>query len=255
MAHIGGMYLEQNQPSDGLKAFEFVEKKRQEQAVDFLIDQVLTYPAWLFDAEVGQYTFVRKSTPAGTLEQSPRAVYKNALNYIMWDLLDNKRLIRMAENEHLNGSKAFTPVELMNRLHRAVFATTLSGKPTDVMTRNLQKAFIDALITAAAEQEGVKINKMAYDDSRFMMGYRPAPLCSHPACTAASEDSERHARNIDMYSKQINRLSDALSVKRGELLAALQLLKSKRHHADEATRYHYQDLVIRIQTALGLEKN
>lgn len=55
--------------------------------------------------------------------------------------------------------KAFTVVELMDGLHRNIFATTERGALPDVMTRALQKNFVDALITAAAESEGVKINK------------------------------------------------------------------------------------------------
>lgn len=47
----------------------------------------------------------------------------------------------------------------MDGLHRNIFATTERGALPDVMTRALQKNFVDALITAAAESEGVKINK------------------------------------------------------------------------------------------------
>jgi len=57
-----------------------------------------------------------------------------------------------------------------------------------------------------------------------------------------------------MYSTQINRVSDAISVKRGELMSILQLLKNKRNISDPATRFHYEDMILRIQTALGLTK-
>ena len=60
----------------------------------------------------------------------------------------------------------------------------------------------------------------------------------------------RNARLIDMYSTQINRVSDAISVKRGELMSILQLLKNKRN----ISRFHYEDMILRIQTALGLTK-
>ena len=60
--------------------------------------------------------------------------------------------------------KAFTAVELMDGLHRSIFATTERGALPDVMTRALQKNFVDALITAAAESEGVKINKKLMDN-------------------------------------------------------------------------------------------
>lgn len=252
MANVGGIYLENTEVGDGQKTYTFVEKERQKEAVQFLIDQYLTYPAWLFDTPLSDYTYVLKDTPYGTLEQSPNAMYKNTLNYLLWDLMDNKRMVRMFENEFQNGTEAFTAVEMMDMLHKAIFGPTISGKKTDVMTRNLQKAFVDALITAAAESEGVKINKNLYAGQPWITGLQPA--CAAGCHMAGSDEDNRHARLIDMYSTQINRVSDAISVKRGELTRILALLKNKLNNSDLATRYHYEDIVLRIQTALGLEK-
>lgn len=249
MANVGGMYLDYPEVGDGQKAYTFVEKNRQREAVQFLIDQYLTYPAWLFDASISDFTYILKETPFGALEQSPNAMYKNTLNYLLWDLMNNNRMMRMFENEMQNGTEAFTAVEMMDMLHKAVFAPTLKGQKTDVMTRNLQKAFVDALITAAAEAEGVKINKSLYEGQPWMMQFRSCNQFSN-----LEEEGNRHARLIDMYSTQINRLSDAISVKRGELMKVLNLLKGKRNTADTATRYHYEDIILRIQTALGLDK-
>jgi hypothetical protein len=61
-------------------------------------------------------------------------------------------------------------------------------------------------------------------------------------------------RSIDMSSSQINRVSDAISVKRGELIRILKLLKAKRATGDLSTQMHYEDVIMRIQTALGLNK-
>lgn len=101
----------------------------------------------MFDTSISDYTYILKETPLGTLEQSPNAMYKNTLNYLLWDLLDNKRMVRMFENEFQNGEKAFTPVEMVGMLHKHIFKPTIAGQKLDVMTRNLQKSFVDALIT------------------------------------------------------------------------------------------------------------
>ena len=53
---------------------------------------------------------------------------------------------------------------------------------------------------------------------------------------------------------QINRISDAISVKRGELLRIKDLLQSRLGTSDVATKYHYKDLILRINTALGISK-
>ena len=93
---------------------------------------------------------------------SPTYSLINQQSYILWDILDNTRLVRMLENEMRNGKdKAFTVIELMDMLHNHIFKTTIAGVSPSISQRSLQKNFVDALITAAAESEGVKINKKA----------------------------------------------------------------------------------------------
>lgn len=60
-------------------------------------------------------------------------------------------------------------------------------------------------------------------------------------------------RVLNFYGGQVNRISDAISVKRGELLRIKELLESRRSTSDTATRYHYDDMILRIKTALGLK--
>ena len=120
---------------------------------------------WLFGSDLYRYTFLNKNTPRGIVEYSPSQIMRNAQAYIFYDLMENDRLMRMLENEMHNGKKAYTAVDLMNDLHRAVFATTIAGRVPDVITRNTQKLFVDALITAAASVEGIKINKRIANES------------------------------------------------------------------------------------------
>ena len=251
MANIGGIYIENTTVGDGVKTYTFVEKEKQEAALDFLLDEVLCYPRWLFDTEISDYTFLLRKNPNGVIEYAPNQILKNTQGYIFWDLLSNDRLMRMLENELKNGKKAFTVVELMDKMHKSIFATTIKGGTPDVMERNLQKGFLDALITAAAESEGVKINK------HLVTSGNPYLLHDHPRCSCDEftfEHAERMGakRELSFYGGQVNRISDAISVKRGELLRIKQLLEGRRNGADTATRYHYDDMILRINTALGL---
>ena len=254
LANIGGIYLENTTVGDGQKTYTFVEKDRQQKALKFLIDEVLTYPKWLFDTEVSQYTYLLRSTPLGVVENAPSLVLKNAQSFIIWDLLSNNRLMRMIENESVNGKqKAFTAVELMDALHRSIFETTLSGMTPDVLTRALQKNFVDALITAAAESEGVKINKKLYDEHPLLKG-ATFPLCSCPEHQHHTDDADRMGarRELNFYGSQLNRISDAISAKRGELIRVKELLQSRLNTSDTATKYHYKDMILRINAGLGL---
>lgn len=237
MANIGGIYIDRptidwiDDPEKS--AYTFVEKERQREAVEFLLDEVLCFPEWLFGNNLATQVYPLRNTPFGTTEQEPAMLLKNQQNYILWDLLANDRLVRMFQNEWYNGKEAFTAVEMMQMLHESIFKKTIAGKKLNVMERSLQKSFVDALITAAAEYEGVKINKHLTEEQQV---------------------SSSRSRTIDMTMTQITRTSDALSVKRSELIRIMKLLKSRATTGDLSTQMHYDDVILRIQTALGLQK-
>ena len=255
MANVGGIYLENTVVGDGRRTYEFVEKERQASAVQFLIDDVLTYPKWLFGAEVTEYTYFLRKTPVGVIEEHPNFFLRNQQNYVLWDLLSNERIMRMLENEFKNGKKAFTACEMMEMLHKHIFARTIKGKKLDVMQRSLQKSFVDALITAAAKGQGLKLNKNIADM------YEKHPLLDDLAgrCICCEESMIQRGlssapRTLKLSSGQVDRTSDAISIKRGELMNILHLLEKKVKSGDKVTRMHYQDLISRIQDALDLKK-
>ena len=253
LANIGGIYIENTTVGDGVKTYTFVEKEKQQASLQFLMDEVLTYPKWLFDTEVGEYTYLLRNTPLGQQESAPTQVLKNAQAYILWDLLGNNRLMRMIENEFVNGQKAFTVVQLMDGLHKHIFGVTERGGTPGVMERSLQKNFLDALLTAAAEPEAVKINKKIADE--HFLFHSDTPFCScYEAEQQALHRQDRMGapRVLNFYGSQLNRISDAISVKRGELLRIKKLLQSRLGASDTATRYHYEDMILRINTALGI---
>ena len=253
MANIGGIYIENTTVGDGVKTYTYVEKEKQEASLDFLLNEVLCYPRWLFDTEISDYTFLLRKNPTGVIEYAPSQILKNTQGYIFWDLLSNDRLMRMLENELKNGKKAFTVVEMMDKMHNSIFATTIKGGTPDVMERNLQKGFLDALITAAAESEGVKINKQLTATSGNPYLFHHTPWCSHNEFAIEQAERMGARRELSFYGGQVNRISDAISVKRGELLRIKKLLETRRNTSDTAARYHYDDMILRINTALGLK--
>ena len=255
LANIGGIYLENTIIGDGLKTYTYVEKERQKEALQFLLDEVFTYPEWLFGADITKYSYILRNTPVGVMEQHPFISYRNQYNYMFWDLLINERICRMLENEYENGDKAFSAYEMMDMIHNHIFAKTIKGKNPDIMERNIQKSFVDALITSASECQGIKLNA----NSKDLYSEHPL-LDSHHNCMLCSEESmnERGLSSAPRFilsaPNQIARESDALSIKRGELMTIIKLLKSKIGSSDKATKLHYEDMIMRIQAALGLEK-
>ena len=236
MANIGGVYMERPNIqwlNTGRKAYEHVEKSCQKAAVQFLLDNVLSDQPWLFGTELSKQIYPLRDTPNGTVEQEPAMLLKNQHNYILWDLFTNERLVRMYENEWENGDRAFTAVEMMDMVHQSLFRKTIAGQKLNVMERSLQKSLLDALLTGANQNESIKINRRLVDE---------------PNLDSSSP------RTLDMTMTQISRTSDAISLKRGELLRILRLCKSKANTGDTATQMHYDDMALRIQSALGINK-
>ncbi len=248
LANVGGIYIENTAVGDGVKTFTYVEKEKQRRAVKFLIDNVFSEQRWLFAADVQDYTFLNRNTQNGLVEYAPSQVFKNVQAYLFFDLLYNDRLLRMLENEYRNGREAYTAVELLDDLHRSIFAVTIRGGKPTVCERNTQKLFVDALITAASASEGIKLNRSIMGEQIFSPD--DCALCPYHAA-----DTERAGarRELNFYGSLVARTSDAISVKRGELLRIKDLLASRLATTDVATRYHYKDLILRIDNALEIE--
>jgi len=224
LTNVGGVYLNNTIYGDETKSTIFVPRERQKRAVKYLIDQVITYPTWLFGDQLFNYVYPVKESPAGYQEYNPFVTYKNMQSFILWDLLTNERLDRMVANEVQNGKQAYTAAELMEDLYNAIFAKTKQSSALTIVEMATQKGFIDALIVAADRNEVSKEKKAINDHS---VNFSSDLLFSGP-----------------------KRTSEAISVKRGILLRIERLLKSKVATADQSTRYHYEDMLLRIDKSL-----
>ena len=251
LANVGGIYLENTVVGDGQQTFTYVPRERQRASVQYLIDEVFNTPRWLFSPDLAQKTYLLKNHR----EEHPAMSLKTEQNYLIWDLLANERMVRMMQAEaDLGASKAFTVTDMIQMLHQAIF---VNHPQPDMMQRSMQKSMIDVLITAAAETEGIKINKDISSSRRGSMetpeafktfgdmgeveafGEKEATLTSRP-------------RNITFFGTQISRTSDAISVKRAELLRIRTWAKARIGTNTTAVQMHYADIVQRIETALGL---
>lgn len=228
LANVGGVYVNNTIDGDNTKTYEYVSKERQHEAVDYIVKNVINCPEWLFKNNIYDYVYPLKDSPAGYREYNPFAVFKNMQAYVFWDMLHNDRLARMITNEALNGNKAYTANNLMDDLHKGVFANTLRGRSLDVYERATQKGFIDALIIAVDRSAVSKVKKGLVNNAV----------------------NNEKALESDVIFTGPSRVSDAISVKRGELMRVESLLKAKRRTGDRSTRYHYEDMLLRIDKAL-----
>ncbi|WP_299670318.1 zinc-dependent metalloprotease [uncultured Polaribacter sp.] len=147
-ANIGGVY-EYYKTSDQKGAvYSYVTKEKQEEALQFVIDELFKTPEWMLDENI-----FSKTEFSGSVERV-RGLQARTLNTI----LDAGRMARMIENETLNGSsKAYTLIDMMSDLRKGVWSEIYSGRSIDTYRRNLQRAHLERLnylLNEAKDQRG-----------------------------------------------------------------------------------------------------
>jgi len=228
-----------------------VPKSIQQKSVNYLVDEVLTYPEWLFGNDIFTKIYPVKNSPNGYYEFAPLELLKNYQSYVFWDMLSEERLARMYENEALNGKRAYTALDMLNQINDALFAKTRRGQTLTIQERVAQKGYVDALIIASDRGAARKEKKsIAQIDLEPKVGEHY--LCSHANCSHNHDVAFTSATRRIKFT-QLSRVSDIVSIKRGELLRIRNLLKQKLSITDTATQYHYQDLIMRIDDALKAE--
>ncbi len=133
--NVGGIY-ENNKTADQSGAvYTYVPKERQINSMNYLVKQVFETPNWLIDKDI-----IARTEFSGVTDRI-QGIQTRALG----GLLNGARMVRMIENETLNGSKAYTVVSMMSDIRKGVWSEIYSNKAIDTYRRNLQRAHIARL--------------------------------------------------------------------------------------------------------------
>jgi hypothetical protein len=133
--NVGGVYRYNKSSDQEGEVYTHVPEKRQKEAVKFLNEQLFVAPEWMLDENIlGKVEFT------GAVERI-RSTQVRTLN----SLYSFPRLARVMENEALNGSSAYTLLELMTDLRSGIWSELRSGNSINIYRRNLQKAYIDRM--------------------------------------------------------------------------------------------------------------
>lgn len=207
IANIGGVYENHKTRNQQGAIYTHVDKMKQKEAVLFLNKELFKTPKWLLDNEI-----FNKVQFSG-IQQRMRGIHADAVNGV----LDPGRMIRMLENETVNGNKAFTLTSLFYHLRQGIWSEIYAGKSIDAHRRNLQRAYIDRL--------DFLLNK-AKNQSGINSGY-----------------FKRSSVNMSQ--------SDIKAMVRGELNRLKRDIKSNLSKVSNTrSRYHLRDIIVRIESAL-----
>ena len=158
--------------------------------------------------------------------------------------MKDERLLRMFDTEATLGrAKSYTPEEMFADIHNVIFAGSKAGRNLSIYERMTQKNFVDAIIVSS-NRAVEKTTKKALHHSNTCCFASKAPEF------AIEPREEVQLRTL--HFSAMGRVSEAVSVKRGELLKILKLAESKRNTGSVETRNHYEDLIIRVKEALNM---
>ncbi|CAM1352177.1 zinc-dependent metalloprotease [Tenacibaculum insulae] len=212
-SNIGGVYENFKTADQEGSVYTHTSKDHQKRALAFVNNELFKTPTWLIDQNI-----IAKTQYSGSVDEI-RSLQVRTLNKI----LKTGRLTRLIENEVLNGTKAYTFVNMMTDLRKGIWSELYTNKTIDGYRRNLQRAHLDRLdflLNKAKNQSGV----------RRSGGY-----------------FKQTAVNISQ--------SDIKAVVRGELKRIQRDIKRSIPNArNTISRYHLQDAADRVSSILNPNK-
>ena len=239
LANVGGIYLNNTFFGIDKKAYEPVSADMQRKAVNYLNENVINLPKWLFFNDILDKTYAIKNSPMGPYEQTPYTLAREMQYGLIYNLFTDDRLLRLLENE-LNhqelksNEKIYTVENLFDQVRSTAFDKKTNLTILEKMT---QKNYVDALIVSTNKLfEKTTVAALTVDQNLQI-----PTICNYL-------DEEKMARNINYSS--MKRVSEVTTYKRAELQRVLTLLNKKKNNGDASTKAHYADLIIRIKEAL-----
>ena len=136
-AIVGGYNSRQKHIGQNGVRFELIPRPRQEAAVKFLSENAFRPPTWALNPDV-----LRRIEPVGVLDRI-EASQTRVLN----SLLSSARVLRLVEQESVDGAAAYAPLDFLADVRRGVWSEIYAAAPTpiDAYRRNLQRAYVETL--------------------------------------------------------------------------------------------------------------
>lgn len=134
--NIAGIYRTPLVVEQSGNSEEFVPASIQKEAMQFLDQQLFSTPEWLIDK-----TLITKASvdPVNSIG----SVQKRTLDR----LISKYTIDKMLRDEAYNGAGAYTAINMFNDLKKSVWSELTNGKAIDIYRRNLQKNYVNALIS------------------------------------------------------------------------------------------------------------
>ena len=213
--NIGGIYENPKTVEQAGSIYERTPAATQKEAMTFLDTQLFKTPTWLLNKPI-----------LDNISQDGLEVVGRLQNTTINRILSTSTLTKLISAEALDGASAYKITDLFADLNGSIFSELKANQPIDVYRRNLQKLYVDKLISI------VKPAAMPTATNAILAGGRGG--ASQSGLTASQ--------------------SDVLSVVKGQLRELEGTIKAGSGSATGLSKYHLQDLSDRIENALDAKK-
>ncbi|MDO9137309.1 MAG: zinc-dependent metalloprotease, partial [Lutibacter sp.] len=134
-SNLGGVYENYKTSDQEGAVYKHVDKTHQKECLKFINKELFETPTWLIDKDI-----IGRTEYSGVTERV-RAMQVRTLN----NILDLGRMMRMIENETLNGVNSYSLISMINDLQSGIWSELSTGKNIDTYRRNLQRAYVERL--------------------------------------------------------------------------------------------------------------
>ncbi|MBO7200368.1 MAG: zinc-dependent metalloprotease [Bacteroidales bacterium] len=157
MMYIGGVYQTPKTVEQEGVVYEYVDKEKQQEAMNFLLDNYIDIPHWLFNDTILSKTGMNYTDIASKIS-----------GQLVRRLLQDYRIISLLEAENTLGkTKVYTVEQYFNDLNRAIFDKVDTRKGVPMYTRLLQKSYVDHLLNILPAMKKDPAN------ATVVIGYNP----------------------------------------------------------------------------------
>jgi hypothetical protein len=137
-AIVGGYNSQQKHIGQHGVRFQLIPRAKQEAAVKYLVENAFRPPKWALNPEI-----LRRIEPVGVLDR-----IASAQTRVLNSLLNSARVLRLVEQEAVDGGAAYAPMDFLADVRHGVFAEVYGGNAApaiDAYRRNLQRAYVETL--------------------------------------------------------------------------------------------------------------
>ncbi|UKT64806.1 zinc-dependent metalloprotease [Pedobacter mucosus] len=214
--NIGGIYENPKTVEQAGSVYQRTPASTQKEAMAFLDLQLFKTPIWLINKPI-----------LDDIDENGLEVIGRLQNTTLNRILGTSTLTKLISAESIDGESAYKITDLFADLNGSIFTELKSNQPVDVYRRNLQKLYVDKLISIL----------------------KPLPVINTGAQMATRGRGGAEQGGITASQ------SDVFSVVKGQLKELDVMLKTSANTASGLSKYHLQDLADRIDQVLDTKKD